>query len=404
MAGRLRPFSMGIDMTEEAELARLTRAARNRVPLDAASFLAQHPPERISLVLDRLPKVLAQRIQSHLPEDLQEQTTAILDQVIVSSIEQLMEPVQTLLAETATVEQAIDHIRTHPNPDQVTYLYVTAEDESLSGMVVIRDLLLTAPDEALSKIMLPDPFRFAADISVDDAVKAAMARQYPVYPVVDENQRMIGLIRGWRLAERQAAEISAQSGKMVGVGEGERIQSGLWTAFRLRHPWLQVNLMTAFVAGLVVSLFESTIGQIVLLAAFLPVLAGQSGNTGCQALAITLRGITLGDVEGLSLGQLLRKEVMLGAINGLLTGLVAGAVMWWMAARTGSTDAPMLALVILLAMTGACMISGLFGVLVPLALRRLGADPATASSIFLTTGTDIAGMGLMLTLATALIL
>jgi magnesium transporter len=213
------------------------------------------------------------------------------------------------------------------------------------------------------------------------------------------------VVRGWRLFERQAIEISAQSGQMVGVAKEERLYTGVWAAFKMRHHWLQVNLLTAFLAGFVVSLFEGTITQIVALAAFLPILAGQSGNTGCQALAITLRGITLGDMEGYSIRKLLLKELTLGALNGFLTGIVAGAAMYWLSGSSGNShEAMMLALVILLAMTGACMASGLFGVLVPLALKKLGADPVTASSIFLTTGTDIAGMGLMLVLATALVL
>src|SRR5690606_38187406 len=138
-----------------------------------------------------------------------------------------------------------------------------------------------------------------------------------------------------------------------------------------------------------------TITQIVALAAFLPILAGQSGNTGCQALAITLRGMTLGDLNHFPVRKLITKELILGAMNGVLTDIVAGLAMYW-SAGGNPQEAVMLGIVILLAMTGACMASGLFGVLVPLTLKRFGADPCTASSIFLTTGTDIAGMGLML--------
>jgi magnesium transporter len=188
------------------------------------------------------------------------------------------------------------------------------------------------------------------------------------------------------------------------VDKEERLYTGIWRAFKMRHPWLQFNLLTAFAAGFVVSLFEGTITQIVILAAFLPILAGQCGNTGCQALAITLRGITLGDMDGHPVRKLIGKELMLGAMNGLLTGVVAALAMFWSAGHSGSDQGLLLGFVILLAMTGACMASGLFGVLVPLTLRRFGADPATASSIFLTTGTDITSMGLMLVLATVMVL
>ena len=168
--------------------------------------------------------------------------------------------------------------------------------------------------------MLPAPFALTADMDLADADRAAIHRHYPVYPVVDPDNHVIGIVRGWRLFERQAIEISAQSGQMVGVDKEERLYTGIWRAFKMRHGWLQVNLLTAFVAGFVVSLFEGTIAQIVTLAAFLPILAGQSGNTGCQALAITLRGITLGDLKHFPVRKLIRKELILGALNGVLTG------------------------------------------------------------------------------------
>lgn len=391
-------------MSDQAELARLNRAVRARVPLDAAQLLSRETPARVAEVLAELPQPLAERIQMHLPPELRRQAAEELAEAAEGTVREMMEPALAILPAETTVLQAIAFLRAHPTPQDITYLYVSGADETLIGMIVIRDLILSEPDEALSELMLPDPYAIPVDMDVEQAIKAALHRHYPVYPVVDGERRVVGVIRGWRLFERQAVEISAQSGQMVGVDKEERIQTGLWSAFRMRHPWLQVNLLTAFLAGFVVSLFEGTITQIVALAAFLPILAGQSGNTGCQALAITLRGITLGDLAKVSVRSLLLKEITLGAMNGALTGVVAGIAMWWTASHGGNSDAVLLGFVILLAMTGACMISGMFGVLVPITLKRFGADPATASSIFLTTGTDIAGMGLMLFLATALVL
>ena len=390
--------------TDPAELARLVRAVRARVPLDAAQLLSRETPERVGEVLADLPQDLADRIQSHLPPELRQKAAEEMAEAVEGTVHEMMEPARALLPAATPVSAAIAFLRAHPTPQQITYLYVTGVDDKLIGMIVIRDLLLAEPEETLAEVMLPDPFAIPVDMDVTDAIKAALHRHYPVYPVVDGEQHVVGVIRGWRLFERQAVEISAQSGQMVGVDKEERLATSFWDAFRMRHPWLQVNLLTAFLAGFVVSLFEGTISQIVALAAFLPILAGQSGNTGCQALAITLRGITLGDMEKFSVSGLVRKEVMLGAMNGLFTGVVAGLAMWWTASRGGNADAMLLGVVIVLAMVGSCMMSGMFGVLVPITLRRFGADPATASSIFLTTGTDIAGMGLMLFLATTLVL
>ncbi|MBL8578659.1 MAG: magnesium transporter [Mesorhizobium sp.] len=391
-------------MSGQVEITDLVRAVRGRVPLDAAKLLARETPERIEAVFAELPQVLVDHIRMYLPSDLQAQVKGPLGAVEENTVGEMMEPALGVLPETTTVRDAIDFLRNHETPRLITYLYVTDSENKLAGLVVIRDLILADPGQTLASVMLPEPFALTSDMDLAEADKAAIHRHYPVYPVVDDHMHVIGIVRGWRLFERQAIEISAQSGQMVGVDKEERLYTGIWQAFKMRHGWLQVNLLTAFAAGAVVSLFEGTIAQIVTLAAFLPILAGQSGNTGCQALAITLRGITLGDLNHYPVRSLLRKELILGALNGFLTGLVAGLAMVWSSGGFSSAEGPTLGLVILLAMTGACMASGLFGVLVPLALKRFGADPCTASSIFLTTGTDIAGMGLMLALATLMVL
>lgn len=389
-------------MSEQDDIAGLVRAVRARVPMDAAQMLAKETPERIGAVLAELPQILVDRIKAYLPPELRLQASESLAEVIENTVGEMMDPALAVLPQTTTVQEAIAFLRNHETPEQITYLYVTDAGDKLIGLTVIRDLILAEPHRTLTDVMLPEPFALTTDMNLADAVKAAIHRHYPVYPVVDADRQVIGVVRGWRLFERQAIEISAQSGQMVGVDKEERVYTGVWPAFKMRHPWLQVNLLTAFAAGFVVSLFEGTITQIVMLAAFLPILAGQSGNTGCQALAITLRGITLGDLNSHPVRKLIGKELVLGAMNGALTGVVAGLAMFW--SSGGNGQGVVLGFVILLAMTGACVASGLFGVLVPLTLRRFGADPCTASSIFLTTGTDIAGMGLMLALATILVL
>ncbi|HUS25285.1 MAG TPA: magnesium transporter [Candidatus Binatia bacterium] len=387
----------------DAETQDLLRAVRARVPVDAAELLAQEPPERIESVLRALPQDLALRIAFELPEALRPATDD--EQVEVAmpgSVAELTEPPHGVIEQGTTIAAAIERLRHAADAGETTYLYVCDDLMHLRGLVVIRDLLLADPKQRVDEIMIRQPFALKPDQPIHEAVNAALRRHYPVYPVVDDDGKLLGMVRGWRLSERQALEISAQPGTMVGASREERVDTTAWEAFKQRHPWLQLNLITAFLAAFVVGSFEDTISRIVALAAFLPVLAGQSGNTGCQALAITLRGLTLGDVDQHPVRALLKKESLLGAMNGLLTGFVAGAAMWW--SQWHNPQAPLLALVIVLAMVGACTMSGVSGVLIPLLLRRLGADPATASAIFLTTVTDVVGMGLMLTLATVLVL
>jgi magnesium transporter len=392
--------------TSENEIQNLVRAARTRVPVDAAVLLANESAQTIEAVLRALPPDLALRIASELPEalrpksDLEDMTIPV-----PGKVSELTEPTRGVLASGTTVQQAIEWLRAAESVSDITYFYVVDGAQKLIGLVVMRDLLLAQLSQAVDEIMIRRPFALSPDMEIGEAIKAAVRRHYPVYPVVDRDGKLAGVIRGWRLAEKQAIEISAQAGRMVGVTE-EQVDTPLWEAFLKRHVWLQVNLLTAFLAGYVVSLFEGTITQIVVLAAFLPILAGQSGNTGCQALAISLRGLTLGKFDEIPRSKLLLKEGLLGVLNGLGTGLVAALAMWFYAGSTeGGTGNPItLGLVILLAMTGACVSSGLSGVLIPVTLRRFGFDPATASSIFLTTVTDIVGMGLMLLLATTLVL
>ena len=224
--------------------------------------------------------------------------------------------------------------------------------------------------------------------------------------MVDGEYRLVGLIRGGELFANRAIEISGQSGAMVGVDNEERLGTPLFTSLKLRHPWLQVNLLTAFIAAAVVGFFEDTLARLVILAVFLPVMAGQTGNTGCQALAVALRGMTLGEVKASNQAAMIRKEAMLGFFNGLFVGITAGAGMWFYAAMQHEPGQPAplyFGLVVLIAMVGACTASGIAGAVIPLTLKRLGADPDTASSIFLTTASDITSMGIFLGLATLML-
>ena len=198
-------------------------------------------------------------------------------------------------------------------------------------------------------------------------------------------------------------ESSAQAGAMVGVVKDEHPAMPWWRSLWLRHRWLQLNLITAFVAAGVIGMFQETIDRLLILTMFLPVLAGQSGNTGSQALAVTLRAVFLGELELGKQKALVMKEALLGLLNGALVGVVAATSMYVVAIVKHMPNALMLSLVVFLAMVGSCVISGACGAVMPLILRKLGADPVIASSIFLTTATNVASMALLLGLATLLV-
>jgi len=318
------------------------------------------------------------------------------------SVSRLMEPPIAVFLPTLTVGEATEIVRDlAANTRVFTYGYIVDATGVLVGVVTMRDLLLHAPAEELEAIMLKDPFALGVNDTLIEAIRSTVQKHYPSYPVCDDRGVMVGIVRGSRLFEEQAIEISAQAGAMVGVEREERAGTSFWQCLRFRHPWLQFNLLTAFIAAGVVGLFEGTIEKIVVLAVFLPVLAGQSGNTGCQALAVALRSLTLGEFKPGTEKNQLAKEAALGLTNGALVGLTAGIGMFLYASWQHTGQSPLkLAATVFFAMTTSCFLSGVAGVMVPVTLKKFGADPATASSIFLTTATDVASMGFFLSIAT----
>ena len=203
--------------------------------------------------------------------------------------------------------------------------------------------------------------------------------------------------------QKRSIELSAQPGVMVGVEKEERLATPWWRSMRLRHPWLQFNLLTSLLGGGIVLLFHDTINKLLVLAVFVPILISQTTNTGGQVLAITLRGIALGELEAGKEKILVMKEALLGLLNGILVGLMAAVAMYGAATLLHMPNVPMLSTVVFLAMTGSCVVSGICGVIVPLALKKYGADPATASSIVLTMVTDVVALALFFGLAMVLV-
>ncbi|HZP59292.1 MAG TPA: magnesium transporter [Opitutaceae bacterium] len=315
-------------------------------------------------------------------------------------IEQLVEPALAVFPPETTADEAIEVVRRLATKHFFTYAYVADAGGRLVGVVTMRDLLLAGRAQRLAEFMLRDPFFLRPETPLMEAMRLTLNRHFPYYPVCDDKGVLVGMVRGATLFEKEAVEISAQPGELVGVAREERTASSWWLSLRFRHPWLQINLLTTFLAAGVVGAFEHTINKTVALAVFLPVMMGQAANTGCQALAVALRGLTLGELKPGREKALVLKEAFVGLCNGALTGLTAGAGMFGYARWKGTPASPLrLGGVVFFAMTGACTVSGVCGALTPLVLKKFGADPASASSILLTTITDVVSMGLFLTLA-----
>ena len=319
------------------------------------------------------------------------------------SVGELMQPAALVLNENHTIEDAITQIKTIHKQKQFTYGMVVDEANVVTGVLVFKDVFYHEPNELIKNICFKNPITLDAEADILETYTQIASEQIPEFPIVDSEKKLLGTLRGKHVVDAYALKVSAQSGLMVGASPEEGIDSTWIKGVKLRGPWLLINLVTAFVAGAVVGYFQDTIDQIVLLAMFLPILAGQSGNTGAQALAVLIREMTLGDVSS-KITKQLYKEVIMGIIHGAVTGGICAIVMYWLATQQNNPHAFTLAIIILVSMIASCIVSGLMGAFVPVTLKKFGADPAAASSIFLTTGTDVVSMGVMLFLATKFII
>ena len=400
------------------EVRQLALVLRQRAPADGFKLLQGKPDSLVAAALGELDAQMRKALLERYSET-QRATLRAIDARLHAQAEAaqqhhfhhedsvgvLMLPPQAVFTLGASVPRMVERVRELAQQHVlVTYAYVVDGEDRLQGLVTMRDLLLAPPQARVEDIMLTQPFALHPQTTVEDAMHETASRHYPLYPVCGDDGTLLGTVAGAALFEARAFEISAQSGLMVGVDSEERLLSPWRRSLKLRHPWLQVNLLTGLFVGFIVSRFSGTLSQLVILTAFLPILSSVAGNTGCQTLAVTLRGIALDEYQSGVAGRLLRKELLLGALNGAIIGMVAGAVMVAYAFSAHAAHPWRAGLVVALAMTGACLSGGVAGVAVPSLLRRFGADPATASSIFLTTTTDIVGISLFLGLATVVLI
>ena len=361
-------------------------------PQQAAAMMGEESEATIAAVLSLLPPAKAIAL---LPRFEAARRSAILSAATAEqrrqwlhnqeyskgTVGELMEPAVALFPPSRTVFEAVQQLRDMVRQAFITYVYVVDTDRRLIGVVVMRELLLAQPAQALADIMIEHPFFLKATQSVTDVIPLVHTRHFPEYPVCAEGGVIVGIVRGYALFHQQMLEVSAQPSKMVGIDREERIQTGPWRSVHLRHPWLQFNLVSSFLAAGVVGFYEDTVAQFLAVAAFVPVMVGQSASTGAQALAVALRGLTLGEFKHEDWQALIVKEARVGLVNGALVGATAALAMFVYASLQHQARAASLAIVMLLAMIISTLLSSVVGAAMPLAMKRWGCDPAVASTI-----------------------
>jgi magnesium transporter len=401
-----------VDQAPAREATRLLDAQPAPV---AAALVRRLSPEQGATVLAGLPRRPARRLVEHLGPDRAASLLARLESdererllaLLPASLAREIRELTSYPADTAGALMD-PRVAAFPGPTRVRTVlgrlrrlrrrlydvFVVAEDGRAVGIVPLQELALASADATLDSLAQPTMPQVPATANREEIVEALSGGATPTLAVVDFEGRLLGVLRYAALMAAAESEASADIQTMVGASKDERALSPPLFAVRKRLPWLQINLGTAFLAASVVGLFEATIEKVTALAILLPVVAGQSGNSGAQALAVTMRGLFLREIRVRSWPRVLLKELAVGALNGLAVALVCAVAVYVWSRSAG------LSLVIGVAMVIAMVVAGIAGAAIPTVLSALGQDPAQSSSIILTTVTDVAGFFTFLGLAT----
>jgi magnesium transporter len=353
---------------------------------DAADLLAELPEEKLREVLAQLPLTEAGEIRQLMAYD-EESAGGVMTTEVIS------------VRERATVSEAIDEIRRQVSEGEDFYtVFVVDEVGRLQGTVSFQNLIISPPSKPISELTEPSVAVVPATMDQEEVARIMSRYNLVSVPVVDPLNRLIGRVTFDDIMDIVEAETTEDILRLSGTSAEEYLRGGVIDAIRHRLPWLFVNLLTAFVAAGVVYLFQRTIERAVILAVFMPIIAGMGGNAGTQALAVTVRRLALSQ-ERSEASRAVLKEVGVGLANGAAIGL-AIALIGLVLPGGGAA----LGLVVMLAMWLNLAVAGSAGAFVPVVLERLGIDPAVASSVFVTTFTDLCGFFFLLGLATRFLL
>jgi magnesium transporter len=358
------------------------------------SLLSEIAPNVAATMLSLAERERRDRLLTALDTSVAQEISSLLEYP-ANSAGRLMETRVVHFRDSATVEETLARLRKSRTQSSRS-LFVIDGDNKLSGRVTLQDLALASPTAVLSELVIPVSAVVNPIASRDEVVELLEQHKLVDLAVVDVEGRLLGIIYHRTLIQAIQEDATADIQTMVGASKEERALSPALFAVRKRLPWLQINLLTAFMAAFVVGLFEDTIARFTALAVLLPVVAGQSGNAGAQALAVTMRGLALREIGLRHWLRVTVKEVQTGLLNGLAVALTCGIGVYVWSGSIG------LVIVIAASMVLAMIMAGFAGAIVPIGLTRVGQDPAQSSSIILTTVTDIAGFLSFLGIATLL--
>ena len=374
-----------------------------------AQLLEQLDKETITEVLQEMPSDDAADIIGYMPEGLAEEILNIMQDEDSDEIEQLLQYDEDsaggimsteifALDEDVSVQSAIEALQQAGDVEMVFYLYVTNQHEQLVGVLSLRQLLTVPGASRLGDIMTKDVISVRTDMDQEEVARLVEKYNILAVPVVDENNRLMGLITVDDIIDVLRQEATEDIYKMAGASEEEHLYGfKSFKIARLRLPWLITNLFGGVITGYLMWAFKLTIKEVIALISFIPVITGMGGNVGGQSATIVVRGFATGKIDMSTMRQVFFKELRVGMIMGAVCGLVVGLVAFFWHHN------PYLGLVVGLAMLAAMTVAATMGVVAPMVFKRLGIDPAIASSPFVQTANDITGILIYFALATSFI-
>ena len=352
------------------------------------------PADEIAAIAHDLPREVMDDVFQHLPVEEREQLRAAMsfDEDMVGA---WMDFEDVQIRGDVTLEVVLRYLRRFEElPPQTDQLFVVDRDERLEGVLPINRLIVSDPERLVRDVMEKPVVALLHHENVRNAASAFERYDLVSAPVVDTNGRLVGRVTVDDVLdfvrERSEEEMLAQAG----LSGEEDVFASVWKSFQNRWTWLAVNLVTAFIASRVIGIFEGSIQRLVALAALMPIVAGIGGNSGNQTITMIVRALALGQVTREQSRQLIRKELAVSLLNGLIWGGVMGVVAVMLYHQVS------LGLVMVLAMTLNLLLAALMGVLIPMTMMRLGRDPAVGSSVMITAVTDSGGFFIFLGLAT----
>ncbi|MFC1729316.1 magnesium transporter [candidate division KSB1 bacterium] len=408
-----RNLVFGLLLEEDMDKAAVVLAEMD--VMSAVALLENRTPEMIRTILQTMDPDDQVDLIDQLPEEISNAVLQLMKKAESEQVESLltygkntaggiMNTKYLALNEEMTIKEAIEALHESQDIEMLFYLYVVDDRNHLVGVLSMRQLILKPPNTKLKNVMEDEVMRVHTDTDQEEVARQVARYNFLAIPVVDDENKMLGVVTVDDTIDVLREEATEDFMKMVGTSTEEILEPSVVSSLRLRSPWLLTSLLGGIIAATVIIQFESMIGRIIVLSAFLPVITGMGGNVGIQSTTLMVRGIATGRINVKHIWNVLKKEIAIGLISGIGYGLLLGiltnlAIQIGILSSVSPVDMVKLSIVVGIGLFASMFAATTVGTFIPLVLEKIKIDPALASGPFVTTAIDIFGVGSYLLIA-----